>query len=173
MNNDELAQAVRAALDEEYADYDPAPGRGRLEDDAIGEALTTDAGGITQTLPDTVIRSSRPSGGWVADWSAQAACRTTDPDEVFVQGAAQNRAKAVCTGCPVRTECLADALDYRVEFGVWGGMTERERRALLRRRPTVVSWRALLETARREYERNAGILPLEDKDVTMILSQAV
>lgn len=70
--------------------------------------------------------------GWVTDWSAQAACRTTDPDELFVQGAAQNRAKAVCTGCPVRTECLADALDNRVEFGVWGGMTERERRALLR-----------------------------------------
>ena len=94
--------------------------------------------------------------GWVTDWSAQAACRTTDPDELFVQGAAQNRAKAVCTGCPVRTECLADALDNRVEFGVWGGMTERERRALLRRRPTVTSWRRLLETARTEYERDAG-----------------
>src|ERR687892_49615 len=66
---------------------------------------------------------------WATDWSADAACRGADPDELFVQGAAQNRAKAVCTGCPVRTECLADALDNRVEFGVWGGMTERERRA--------------------------------------------
>ncbi|MGW0364849.1 WhiB family transcriptional regulator [Streptomyces sp. NPDC002990] len=99
--------------------------------------------------------------GWVTDWSAQAACRTTDPDELFVQGAAQNRAKAVCTGCPVRTECLADALDNRVEFGVWGGMTERERRALLRRRPTVTSWRRLLETARTEYERSTGILTMD------------
>lgn len=99
---------------------------------------------------------------WVTDWSAQAACRTTDPDELFVQGAAQNRAKAVCTGCPVRTECLADALDNRVEFGVWGGMTERERRALLRRRPTVTSWRRLLETARSEYERGGGsVLPVD------------
>ncbi|MFD5556236.1 MULTISPECIES: WhiB family transcriptional regulator [unclassified Streptomyces] len=103
--------------------------------------------------------------GWVTDWSAQAACRTTDPDELFVQGAAQNRAKAVCTGCPVRTECLADALDNRVEFGVWGGMTERERRALLRRRPTVTSWRRLLETARTEYERGAGLLPVHIDDV--------
>ncbi|MFF3328900.1 transcriptional regulator WblA [Streptomyces sp. NPDC002888] len=103
--------------------------------------------------------------GWVVDWSAQAACRTTDPDELFVQGAAQNRAKAVCTGCPVRTECLADALDNRVEFGVWGGMTERERRALLRRRPTVTSWRRLLETARTEYERGVGILPLDSDEV--------
>ena len=86
-------------------------------------------------------------------WVAQSACRNADPDELFVTGAAQNRAKAVCMGCPVRTECLADALDNRVEFGVWGGMTERERRALLRRRPNVTSWRALLETARDEYLR--------------------
>jgi WhiB family redox-sensing transcriptional regulator len=57
-----------------------------------------------------------------------------------------------------------DALDNRVEFGVWGGMTERERRALLRRRPTVTSWRRLLETARSEYERGARVMPL-DEDV--------
>ena len=86
----------------------------------------------------------------VSDWTATAACRNSDPDDLFVQGAAQNRAKAVCQGCPVRIECLADALDNRVEFGVWGGMTERERRALLRRRPNVTSWRRLFETARRE-----------------------
>jgi len=76
-----------------------------------------------------------------------------DPDELFVQGAAQNRAKTVCSGCPVRTECLADALDNRVEYGVWGGMTERERRALLRRRPEVRSWRQFLESAKEKYER--------------------
>ncbi|HEX8001743.1 MAG TPA: WhiB family transcriptional regulator [Mycobacteriales bacterium] len=87
------------------------------------------------------------------DWTTRAACRTNDPDELFVQGAAQNRAKQVCLGCPVRAECLADALDHRVEFGVWGGMTERERRALLRRRPDVRSWKTLLETARSDYER--------------------
>jgi WhiB family redox-sensing transcriptional regulator len=87
------------------------------------------------------------------DWATHAACRTTDPDSLFVQGAAQNRAKAMCVGCTVRTECLADALDNRVEFGVWGGMTERERRALLRRRPNVTSWRHLLQTAQDEYER--------------------
>ena len=90
---------------------------------------------------------------WIEDWSARAACRTTDPDALFVQGAAQNRAKALCSGCVVRTECLADALDNEVEFGVWGGMTERERRALLRRRPNVTSWRRLLQTARDTYER--------------------
>jgi WhiB family redox-sensing transcriptional regulator len=90
---------------------------------------------------------------WITDWTARAACKGTDPDELFVQGAAQNRAKLICRGCPVRTECLADALDNRIEFGVWGGMTERERRALLRRRPDVRSWRELLEHARNTYER--------------------
>ncbi len=93
------------------------------------------------------------------DWTARSACKTADPDELFVSGAAQNRAKAVCMGCPVRTECLSDALDNRVEFGVWGGMTERERRALLRRRPEVSSWRQLLEQARAEHtapQRVAG-----------------
>ncbi len=81
-------------------------------------------------------------------WVTRSACRTADPDELFVTGAAQNRAKAVCVNCPVRTECLSDALDNRVEFGVWGGMTERERRALLRRRPDVRSWALLLRQAR-------------------------
>lgn len=91
--------------------------------------------------------------GFETDWAARAACKTTDPDLLFVQGAAQNRVKAICVGCTVRTECLADALDNRVEFGVWGGMTERERRALLRRRPNVVSWRALLQSAQTEFDR--------------------
>ncbi|MEU2621994.1 WhiB family transcriptional regulator [Streptomyces sp. NPDC007157] len=87
------------------------------------------------------------------EWGARAVCRRIDPDELFVEGAAQNQAKAVCAGCPVRTECLAYALDRRIEHGIWGGMTERERRALLRRRPTVASWRMLLETARAEFGR--------------------
>lgn len=84
-------------------------------------------------------------------WVAQSACRNADPDELFVTGAAQKRAKAVCMGCTVRTECLSDALDNRVEFGVWGGMTERERRALLRRRPDVTSWTQLLQHARARH----------------------
>lgn len=89
-----------------------------------------------------------PSRSTFPEWTSRSACRTSDPDALFVTGAAQNRAKAVCLGCGVRTECLSDALDNRVEFGVWGGMTERERRALLRRRPEVSSWRELLDSAR-------------------------
>jgi WhiB family redox-sensing transcriptional regulator len=101
---------------------------------------------------------------WVEDWTVVAACRGMDPDELFVQGAAQNRAKTVCSGCPVRTECLADALDNRVEYGVWGGMTERERRALLRRRPEVRSWRQFLESAKEKYERNGSDLTTAEVD---------
>lgn len=116
---------------------------------------------------------SEPSEGakqmvWDNDWAVRAACNGTDPDELFVQGAAQNRAKLICMGCDVRTECLADALDNRVEFGVWGGMTERERRALLRRRPDVTSWRRLLDSARDEHLRTG----VEDIDYPLVPRQA-
>ncbi|WP_028648526.1 WhiB family transcriptional regulator [Nocardiopsis sp. CNT312] len=89
-------------------------------------------------------------------WTSRARCRGIDPDALFVQGAAQNRAKLICGGCPVRTECLSDALDNRVEFGVWGGMTERERRALLRKHPGVRDWAAVLEEARRGGHTDLG-----------------
>lgn len=88
---------------------------------------------------------------WDDNWGERARCRSADPDALFVQGAMQHEAKRLCRSCPVRTECLAEALDGAIEFGVWGGMTERERRALLRRRPNVVSWRSLLEMARDEH----------------------
>jgi WhiB family redox-sensing transcriptional regulator len=60
----------------------------------------------------------------------------------------EQAAKQVCVGCPVIAECLADSLDNHTEFGVWGGMTERQRRALLKRRPHVESWRALFQADR-------------------------
>ena len=84
---------------------------------------------------------------WNEDWAREAQCKQAGLDELFVRGAAQNQAKRICAGCPVKTECLAEALDNQIEWGVWGGMTERERRALLRRRPNA-SWRSVLEAAR-------------------------
>ena len=82
----------------------------------------------------------------------------SDPDALFVQGAAQQTAKIVCKGCPVIAECLADALDNRTEFGVWGGMTERERRALLKRRPDIRSWANLFAQARAaQFEQSAAV----------------
>jgi WhiB family transcriptional regulator, redox-sensing transcriptional regulator len=96
------------------------------------------------------------SNMWVEDWAPRAACRTTQPDQLFVRGAEQNKAKQLCSGCPVRTECLAEALDNQIEWGVWGGMTERERRALLRRRPAA-SWRTVLETAREGTDQPVSV----------------
>lgn len=81
-------------------------------------------------------------------WVSKALCRSTDPDELFVRGAAQRKAAVICRHCPVMQECGADALDNKVEFGVWGGMTERQRRALLRQHPEVVSWSDFFEKRR-------------------------
>ena len=88
------------------------------------------------------------AGGLREDWAGRGSCVQADPDALFVRGAAQQVAKVVCQKCPVIAECLADALDNRTEFGVWGGMTERERRAMLRRHPNVPSWWNLFNTAR-------------------------
>ena len=87
-------------------------------------------------------------------WVLKALCLSTDPDDLFVSGKAQRRATAICRHCPVVVECLADALDNQVEFGVWGGMTERQRRALLKQHPEVVSWSEFLAAQRKH--RNIG-----------------
>jgi WhiB family redox-sensing transcriptional regulator len=87
-------------------------------------------------------------------WVSKALCRAADPDELFVRGAAQRKAAVICRHCPVMLECGADALDNRVEFGVWGGMTERQRRALLKQHPEVVSWAEFFATQRKH--RSAG-----------------
>ena len=101
---------------------------------------------VTMTSHADVAATSRST--WVEDWAQQAVCTKDEPDALFVRGAAQQIAKQVCVGCPVIAECLADSLDNHTEFGVWGGMTERQRRALLKRRPHVQSWRALFEADR-------------------------
>jgi WhiB family transcriptional regulator, redox-sensing transcriptional regulator len=73
-------------------------------------------------------------------WVSSARCRATDPEELFVSGAAQRQAAVICRHCPVMAECAAEALDNRIEFGVWGGLTERQRRVLLKQHPDVNSW---------------------------------
>ncbi|AIG63539.1 WhiB family transcriptional regulator [Corynebacterium atypicum] len=73
-------------------------------------------------------------------WVTRAKCRGLDPEALFVKGARQRQAATFCQGCPVRAMCLADALDNGIEFGVWGGLTERQRRALLRKNPAVRCW---------------------------------
>ena len=70
-------------------------------------------------------------------WRQQALCRGVDP-EIFYPVSededASADAKAICAQCPVREPCLEYALTVREKHGVWGGLTERERRRVLRRR---------------------------------------
>lgn len=83
-------------------------------------------------------------------WVSKAKCRTVaDPDELFVGGAAQRKAANICRHCPVMAECLADALDNQMDWGVWGGMTVRQRRVLLKQHPEVSSWSEFFAAQRR------------------------
>lgn len=73
------------------------------------------------------------------DWAGQARCREVDPELFFARGLAEAKpAIRICTRCPVRDQCLDYALTNEIDHGVWGGLTERQRRAQLRRSPTVV-----------------------------------
>lgn len=63
------------------------------------------------------------------DWRAAGLCARTDPDLWFSPGAVEHReAKRICRDCPVRSQCLQYAMETPVDHGVWGGLTERERR---------------------------------------------
>ena len=66
-------------------------------------------------------------------WQDQALCAQTDPEAFFpVMGGSAREAKRVCRSCEVRAECLDYAIEQDERFGVWGGMSERERRRLKR-----------------------------------------
>ena len=66
-------------------------------------------------------------------WQARSNCMGVDPDLFFPErGASTREAKEVCRGCVVREECLEYALDNGEKFGIWGGLSERERRRLRR-----------------------------------------
>ena len=66
-------------------------------------------------------------------WQEQALCAQTDPEAFFPEkGGSTREAKKVCLGCEVRAECLEYALLHDERFGIWGGLSERERRRLKR-----------------------------------------
>jgi WhiB family transcriptional regulator, redox-sensing transcriptional regulator len=67
-------------------------------------------------------------------WQADALCAQTDPEAFFPEkGGSTRDAKKICTSCEVRGECLNYALQNDERFGIWGGLSERERRKLRRR----------------------------------------
>ncbi|NKS56215.1 WhiB family transcriptional regulator [Rhodococcus hoagii] len=66
---------------------------------------------------------------------AEGVCSQTDPDAFYPdKGESSTPAQKICTGCPVRTECLEYALERDERYGVWGGLTPRGRKSLLRTR---------------------------------------
>ena len=68
-------------------------------------------------------------------WQDYANCLGVDPDLFFPErGASTREAKEVCRGCVVREDCLEYALQNGEKFGIWGGMSERERRRIRRQR---------------------------------------
>jgi WhiB family redox-sensing transcriptional regulator len=68
-------------------------------------------------------------------WQTDALCAQTDPEAFFPEkGGSTRDAKRICTGCAVRAQCLEYALDNDERFGIWGGLSERERRKLRRGR---------------------------------------
>ena len=66
-------------------------------------------------------------------WQERALCAETDPEAFFPEkGGSTRGAKRICSGCDVRAECLEYALANDERFGIWGGLSERERRRLRR-----------------------------------------
>jgi len=80
-----------------------------------------------------VRRTDAEDDGALA-WQADALCAQTDPEAFFPEkGGSTRDAKRICTSCDVRGECLEYALNNDERFGIWGGLSERERRKLKRR----------------------------------------
>jgi WhiB family redox-sensing transcriptional regulator len=68
-------------------------------------------------------------------WQSRANCMGVDPDLFFPErGSSTREAKEVCRGCVVREDCLEFAIANGEKFGIWGGMSERERRRVRRAR---------------------------------------
>lgn len=69
--------------------------------------------------------------GYRQSWWSDAACKGLDQSIFFPERGQNSReAKKICARCDVRTECLAYALENKESFGVWGGVTEKDRRKL-------------------------------------------
>jgi WhiB family redox-sensing transcriptional regulator len=88
----------------------------------------------------SILASSLTLGAADYEWRDDAICRDTDPELFFPVGAAGqaqvqiDRAKEVCGECSVSKHCLDFALDTNQDSGIWGGLTEEERRVIRRRR---------------------------------------
>ena len=89
---------------------------------------------ISTAMMDTAMMEVVEEEGEQLSWQERALCAQTDPEAFFPEkGGSTREAKKVCVGCEVRAECLEYALDHDERFGIWGGLSERERRKLKKR----------------------------------------
>jgi WhiB family redox-sensing transcriptional regulator len=92
---------------------------------------------VIYNMPDTAAATRRSAWGLESadtdNWRDRSLCNQVDPEMWFPdKGGSTKEAKKVCQGCEVRTECLQYALDHDERFGIWGGLSEPERRKLKR-----------------------------------------
>ena len=87
----------------------------------------------------TAMTLDPPDLGWQPpdedelSWQERALCAQTDPEAFYPEtGGSTREAKRICSGCEVRAECREFALAENERFGIWGGLSERERRRLVR-----------------------------------------
>ncbi|BBX17946.1 transcription factor WhiB [Mycolicibacterium duvalii] len=84
-------------------------------------------------VPDRIEDFTEDSDLTEDQWQERALCAQTDPEAFFPEkGGSTREAKRICQGCEVRDECLEYALANDERFGIWGGLSERERRRLKR-----------------------------------------
>ena len=71
-----------------------------------------------------------------SSWLERSSCLTEDPEIFFTGGGLSRKAKKICQSCPVREQCLELSLLNDARFGIWGGLTRAERKALMKHSPT-------------------------------------
>ena len=100
--------------------------------ESVDDGITTTPLRLVDPLGETVGSFGDPEDG-EPDWQERALCAQTDPEAFFPEkGGSTREAKRICSGCEVRAECLEYALAHDERFGIWGGLSERERRRLRR-----------------------------------------
>nr|WP_283234660.1 WhiB family transcriptional regulator [Candidatus Protofrankia californiensis] len=130
-------------FDIDFHDGDNDDGK---EEDEFTESISVESTAGRSRAGDAV--ADEPRSGALADvvalglddifadppeWQERALCAQTDPEAFFPEkGGSTREAKRICSGCEVRSQCLEYALEKDERFGIWGGMSERERRRLRR-----------------------------------------
>jgi WhiB family transcriptional regulator, redox-sensing transcriptional regulator len=117
------------------------------ESDRSAELDATVTPGLTDAAPTAAVVTTNefgrplelclvePDPDSPTAWMAEGNCRLYPPAVFFPSdGVGVDRARKICRDCPVSSRCLEYALDERIEHGVWGGCSERERRRILKRR---------------------------------------